>query len=171
MSLIQGGDHSRRGVAAFEDLYARHFDAVYGYLRMMLGGPAEAEAAVQDVFAHAFHAERDVPQDAVRPWLFSIARAAVQARGTSPDGALDDGVSDPWLMRLVMDLPERERDTIVLRHLIGLTPRETAQALGCGRLAAARARRRGLRALQNRARRAPDSGGSRGPVLASASPG
>jgi DNA-directed RNA polymerase specialized sigma24 family protein len=158
-------------VAAFEDLYARHFDSVYGYLRVMLGDSTAAEAAVQDVFAHAFHAERGTLEGAVRPWLFWIARQAVSARGHSRGGALDDGVSDPWLMRLVMDLPELERETIVLRHLVGLSARETAQALGRSRLAAGRARRRGLRALQNRARRAPDPGTSRGPVLASASPG
>ena len=168
VSRIQGGDHSHGGVAAFQDLYARHFDSVYGYLRFMLGA-AEAEEAVQEVFERAFKAGQAHPN--VRSWLFSIARAAVMARGCSRDGALDDAVSDPALMRLVHGLPDLERETVVLRYLIGLSARETAQVTGCGRLALARAHRRALRALQRDACRVPDTAGSRTPVLASPSPG
>ena len=157
------------GVDAFEDLYARHFDAVYGYLRVMLGTSDAAEEAVQDVFAHAFHAGRTRSHD-VRPWLFSIARAAVLARGCSRDGALDDGVSDPELMHLVHDLPDLERETVVLRYLIGLSVREIARVIGRRRVAVRLAHRRALRALQHRAGR--DAGaGKPVPVLAGAAPG
>lgn len=157
------------GVAAFEDLYARHFDSVYAYVRVMLGCAGEAEEAAQEVFTHVFHAERAHPS--VRPWLFSIARAAVLARGRSRDEGLDEGVSDPELMRLVMQLPDLQRETVVLRYLIGLTAKETARAIGRSRLAVARAHRRALRTLQHGARHVADPAGSRVPVLASPSPG
>jgi RNA polymerase sigma-70 factor, ECF subfamily len=171
VSRIQGGDHSHMGVDAFEDLYERHFDAVYGYLRVMLGDAGKAEEAVQEVFAHVFRAGRAHPHDSVRPWLFSIARGAALVRGCSRDGALDEEVSDPELMRLVRQLPDLERDTVVLRYLIGLTAKETAEAIGRNRLAVARAHRRALRALQHLARRIPDPVNSPVPALASASPG
>lgn len=171
MSRIQGGDHSHGGMAAFEDLYARHFDSVYAYLCIMLGDAGEAEEAVQEVFAHAFRAGRAHPHDSARPWLFSIARGAALVRGRSRDGALAESVSDPELMRLVNDLPDLERETVVLRYLIGLTAKETAQAIGRSRLAVARAHRRALRVLQHRARGASDPAGARVPVLAGASPG
>lgn len=169
VSRIQGGDRSHMGAAAFEDLYARHFDAVYAYLRVMLGGACEAEEAVQEVFTRAFRAERN--HHAVRAWLFSIARGVVLVRGCSRDGAVDDGASDPELMRLVRQLPDLERETIVLRYLIGLSARETAQAIGRNRLTIARAHRRALRALEQLARGVADPANSPLPVLASASPG
>jgi DNA-directed RNA polymerase specialized sigma24 family protein len=157
-------------MAAFEELYSRHFDSVYGYLRLMLGGAAEAEEAALEVFTRAFESSPAHQRNA-RPWLFSIARAAVVARGRPRDFIPDVGVSDPELMALIHELPALERDTVVFRHLLGLSVRESARALGCGRLAARRAHRRGLRTLQSRARGTAQGHAARHALLAGASPG
>ena len=48
----------------------------------------------------------------------------------APDGT-DDVVRRAELLQALLSLPLRQRATIVLRHLDGLTERETAAALGC----------------------------------------
>ena len=62
-------------VAAFETLYDRHHRALLSFCRHMLGSTEDGEDALQQTFLRAHGALRggQVP-DAIRPWLFAIAR-------------------------------------------------------------------------------------------------
>ena len=61
--------------AAFEVLYDRHHRALLSFCRHMLGSTEDGEDALQQTFLRAHGALRggQVP-DAIRPWLFAIAR-------------------------------------------------------------------------------------------------
>jgi DNA-directed RNA polymerase specialized sigma24 family protein len=140
-------------------MYQRRFDEVYGYLRLMLADSAEAEKATTEVFLRAYQsAELRSPSADERPRLLSIARAVVLAIGCSRDGALGDGSSDPHLAAAVRRLPEIERDSVVLLHVLGLSVRDVATVLGRTQLRVRRAQRRGLRALERSIARSPLGG-------------
>lgn len=113
-----------------------------------------AEDVAQEAFVKAFVAlPRFDPGRPFRPWLLAIvaneARTRLRARrrgltlcdrlGSSlsrPDG---DPVGDAAIgvlegarvSAVLKRLPERDRDLLVLRFVVGLGERETAAALGC----------------------------------------
>src|SRR3954447_1878043 len=66
---------TRGDETAFEALYDRHHRALLSFCRHMLGSLEDAEDAVQQTFvrAHRALAGGQLP-DAMRPWLFAIAR-------------------------------------------------------------------------------------------------
>ena len=65
----------RGDAAAFEVLYDRHHRALLSFCRHMLGNAEDGEDALQQTFlrAHKALVAGQLP-DAVRPWLFAIAR-------------------------------------------------------------------------------------------------
>ena len=69
-TLVAAGDS-----AAFETLYDRHHAALLAFCRHMLGSREDGEDALQQAFvrAHRSLAAGRTP-DAVRPWLYAIAR-------------------------------------------------------------------------------------------------
>jgi DNA-directed RNA polymerase specialized sigma24 family protein len=156
-------------MAAFEELYSSNFDTVYRYLHAMLGDGAAAEDATHQVFSRALDTFGDHPGEA-RPWLVSIARAAVRERGCSRDASHDGEASDPDLAAAVQRLPEFQRETVVLGYVLDMPPAEVAQALGRSRLLVRRAQRRALRSLERGLAR---EGGraTRRPLVAGVSPG
>jgi hypothetical protein len=69
-ALVRKGD-----TRAFEVLYDRHHAPLLAFCRHMLGSLQEGEDALQQTFIRAHRALSDrPPPDAVRPWLFTIAR-------------------------------------------------------------------------------------------------
>jgi RNA polymerase sigma factor (sigma-70 family) len=69
-ALAAGGDRE-----AFAELYNRHFDHVYDFLRRMLRDPDEAADLAQETFLRAMHALSPKETKAsFSTWLFTIAR-------------------------------------------------------------------------------------------------
>jgi RNA polymerase sigma factor (sigma-70 family) len=137
-----GGD-----AAAFSVVYERHHQALYRYCRSILRHDQDAQDALQSTMTRAFAALQDEPRDfELRPWLFGIAHneAISLLRRRRPVDELDDLATRDApvdeqvslradLQRLHQDLgalPERQRATLVLRELSGLSHTEIAQVLG-----------------------------------------
>jgi RNA polymerase sigma-70 factor, ECF subfamily len=66
---------------AFEILYGRYFGRVYGFVARRLRNRADAEEAVQEVFASVFSSLGSYRGDAPFPaWLLGVARRVVASR-------------------------------------------------------------------------------------------
>lgn len=124
---------------ALETMIRAHQDALFGYVRAILGDPDEAEEAVQDAFVRAHRAlttkydEDRTRQLDLRAWLFRIARNVALNRLRSARraaaSALPDG--DSWhetALRVVPDGPAaveaRERSRLLESALGRLEPAE-----------------------------------------------
>jgi RNA polymerase sigma factor (sigma-70 family) len=115
----------------------------------MLGNRHDGEDALQQTFVRAHGALRaGRPPDAVRPWLFAIARnrcrtmLAARRDATTPVDEIDlgfDGLADDVrrradLRELVADLgrlPDDQREALVLFELGDLSHAEIAATIGC----------------------------------------
>lgn len=125
-------------------LYVRYADDVLRYVTGLIRDHHEAEDITQNVFAKLMRAikkyeERAVPFDA---WILRVARNAAldylrtkraipteEVRVTDSGGAqtaLDRGRA---LRQALEDLPEDQREVLVLRHIVGLSPLEIADTL------------------------------------------
>src|SRR3954449_10779649 len=130
---------------AIRFLYLRYADNVYGYICSIVRDEHEAEDVTQQIFAKLLTAlqryePRSVPFSA---WILRIAHNAaidhMRARRAvpceevrSPD--LEDGdVSRERardLKTALAKLPPEQRDVIVMRFVLGLSPREIAERIG-----------------------------------------
>ncbi len=143
-ALVARGD-----ATAFEAIYDRHHAALLAFCRHMLGNREDGEDALQQAFvrAHRSLAGGRLP-DAVRPWLFAIARnrcltvlaarreAGVPLEDVEPgfDGLADEVQQRAELRELVGDLaglPDDQRGALVLAELGDLSHPEIAQVIGC----------------------------------------
>ncbi|HWJ43322.1 MAG TPA: sigma-70 family RNA polymerase sigma factor [Solirubrobacterales bacterium] len=125
-------------------LYVRYADDVLRYVNGLVRDHHEAEDITQNVFAKLMRAigkyeERAVPFDA---WILRVARNAaldhLRARRAIPSEevrltdtgqaqtAIDRGQA---LRQALEDLPEDQREVLVLRHIVGLSPVEIAATL------------------------------------------
>jgi RNA polymerase sigma-70 factor (ECF subfamily) len=123
-------------------LYRRFRPAVLAAVRRILRDPHEAEDVVQQAFAklpRAIARYQPRPGICFSAWLVQLARNQAidhlrRRRETLPDEALDEAPVDapaPSTLRIAIDaLPRDQRDVIVLRHLVGLSPGEIAARLG-----------------------------------------
>ncbi len=123
-------------------LYEEHGGALLRYLRGLTGRPDLAEDLLHDTFIQAVRGlDRLQRADSARAWLFSIARhlglnAVRRARPTLP---LSEGLTaapvpeeDPRRLRMreaIGDLPEPQREALVLRLAQGLSYEEIAEVL------------------------------------------
>jgi RNA polymerase sigma-70 factor (ECF subfamily) len=157
--------------ARLEALFDAHGKTVYAFARRRTGA-ADGDEVVSDTFLVAWRRLDDVPTQAL-PWLLGVARRCLanQARGEArqyavrlrlagtPQALVADAAGRPKLSdetrRSLARLSPGERDAITLVAWEGLTPDETAVALGCSRAAVYlrlhRARRRLGRDLRSRA--------------------
>lgn len=131
---------------AFEAIVARYRRALLRYCSRIL--PEErAEDAVQQTFVRAYDSMLSSgAQLALRPWLYRIAHNtalnALRDRGLrhealeddiggdQPDQVLERAQGLRAVLGAVQDLPERQRDAIVLREIEGRTYEEIALELG-----------------------------------------
>jgi RNA polymerase sigma factor (sigma-70 family) len=143
-ALVRQGD-----TRAFEVLYDRHHAALLSFCRHMLGNLQDGEDALQQTFLRAHRALSDgPPPDAMRPWLFAIARnrcrtllaarreatVALEDFEPSLDGLAEDVGRRADLRELVQDLarlPEDQREALVLFELGGSSQTEIARVLAC----------------------------------------
>jgi RNA polymerase sigma-70 factor, ECF subfamily len=151
---------------ALRFLYLCYADNVYGYVCSIVRDEFEAEDVTQQIFAKLMTAvgryePRVVPFSA---WILRVAHnAAIDHVRTRrpvpleevhpPDAAGDDGAGSRERfadLRLALDaLPAEQRDVIVLRFLVGLTPREIAERMGRSEDAVHGLQHRGRRRLRS----------------------
>lgn len=130
---------------ALRQLYERYADNVFSYVRTIVHDDYEAEDVTQHVFTKVLtkidrYEERSVPFAA---WLLRIARncAIDHARSNRAicceevpavaGPAHDEAAADRRhvIEDALRSLPDGQRRVIVLRHVIGLSPREIASRM------------------------------------------
>jgi RNA polymerase sigma-70 factor (ECF subfamily) len=173
----QGGD-----VDAYAALLRAHRNAARR-LGAVLAGPGDADEVVQDAFVKAWDglASFRVPAS-FRPWLLRIvaneARNRRRAAGRrahhelrfaadrteassapTPEGAVLAEDTRRTVRAALADLPERERDVLTCRYVVGLTEHETAAVLGIPRGTVKSRAARGLARLRTGLDRGRTEGG------------
>jgi RNA polymerase sigma-70 factor, ECF subfamily len=147
---------------ALRFLYVSYSHNIYGYVRSIVRDDHEAEDVTQHVFAKLMttigkYDDRGVPFFA---WLLRLARnvaidhlranrltpiESVPETGSNPDADVDH-------VQVVRDalaaLPEEQREVVVLRHVVGLTPGEIADRMSRTESSIHGLHHRGRRALQ-----------------------
>ena len=156
-NLAEGADRDRvvvQAVARAKEgdqeavrfLYMQYADNVYGYVRSIVRDDYEAEDVTQHVFAKLMtvlpkYEQRSVPFAA---WILRVARNVavdhMRQRRAIPceevrelDPRRDHGEAQQTSLGLreaLESLPEDQREVLVLRHLVGLSPGEIAGRLG-----------------------------------------
>jgi len=126
-------------------LYIRYKDNVYGYVLSIVREPHEAEDVTQQVFMKLMSSIQKYEPRAVpfTAWILRVARNVAidqlrQRRSIAceevfdPSAQSDDSGRDCRrdLESALQTLPEDQRDVVLLRHLVGLTPGEIASRLG-----------------------------------------
>jgi len=137
-----------------ERAFRRHYDQVYRYLRWRTHDHHRAEELAQEVFADAAESLRETGGSELA-WLYTVAkrRFADEARRggrlvavPSPEPAeYGPGISSALAAALV-ELPEGQRQVVVLKLLRGARFAEIGEALG---LTEAAAKMRFVRALES----------------------
>ena len=155
--------------AAFEEIFRSHHQELYRYCLAIVGDRHDAEDALQATMAAAL---RSLPGEkreiSIRPWLFRVAhnesvsmlRSRRDAEEVGEDLADRAAVSQEAelatrerLRNLVGDLgalPDRQRSSIVMRELNGLSYGEIGAALSCSEGAARQAVYEARTALRER---------------------
>jgi RNA polymerase sigma-70 factor (ECF subfamily) len=142
VALAKEGDRE-----ALRYLYVHYADHVYGYVASIVRDDHEAEDVTQHLFAKLMTAlpkyePREVPFSA---WILRVARNVAvdhmrQRRAIPCDEvrALDTSAGDDDASRMrslglrdaLATLSEEQRQVVVMRHVVGLTPGEIADRLG-----------------------------------------
>jgi RNA polymerase sigma-70 factor (ECF subfamily) len=149
---------------AIRFLYVQYADNVYGYVRSIVRDEYEAEDVTQHVFAKLMtvlpkYEQRSVPFAA---WILRVARNVavdhMRQRRAIPceevrelDQRKDQGEAQQTSLGLreaLEALPDDQREVIVLRHLVGLSPGEIAGRLGKSEPSVHGLHHRGRRALR-----------------------
>jgi RNA polymerase sigma factor (sigma-70 family) len=148
---------ARGNVSAYDAIYQRYRQPVYAFVFHLLGrvnGNEDAEDITQDVFTRAFAGIREQRVNGgFRSWLFTIARnrtfdeirggrqkvVSLDAEHAEPPEApeaqqpaqqAEQRAEFAWLMSAVADLPERQREALLLREMGGFSHERIAEELG-----------------------------------------
>jgi len=148
-------ERARNGdVAAFEELVRMHQAIALRVAVLVMGDHSDAEDVTQEALVKAYHALGRFRQDSpFRPWLLRIVRneALNQRRAhgrqdrlglrlasdrlsgdaaPSPETEVVSAADRESVLAAVNGLPERYRQVLALRYLLGLSEAETAETLG-----------------------------------------
>lgn len=138
--------------AAFDVLYRRYLDRVYGYAFYQLRDHHDAEDATERTFLAALRALPEFRHEGAtfRAWLFRIAHNTIinarRSRFRRRTEPLPDGLdriapnADPAglvveadearrVLRAVAELPDDRRQVVLLRFVDGLSSREIGQVM------------------------------------------
>ena len=141
------------GVAedSFEALYRQRYRDVYRYALMMLRRPEDAEDVAGETFHRAYTAwgSGHGPSGQALPWLLLITRRLVidkarrhrliswlplggQNPAHEPADAGDTGRTEFWLWfeRFARELPDRQREVLILRYQRDLDDEAIGEILG-----------------------------------------
>jgi RNA polymerase sigma-70 factor (ECF subfamily) len=149
---------------AMRFLYITYSNNVYGYIRSIVRDDHEAEDLTQHVFAKLMttlvkYDDRGVPFFA---WLLRLARNVAidhlrANRSTPTEDALNASSATGTnvdrieaVKAALAALPEDQREVVVLRHVVGLTPGEIAYRMGRTESAIHGLHHRGRRAFQRK---------------------
>lgn len=143
-AYVQQGDK-----AAFRVLFERHAGRLRGFFLRGTGNAEVAADMVQTTFMHVHRARNDFQLDRpFKPWMYAIAanvrREYWRRRHRRPEEpltpAMEDRVgstapdvssaSDRLVRRALTELPDNQRDVMLLRWYGGLTFPEIAASLG-----------------------------------------
>ncbi|MCS6965256.1 MAG: RNA polymerase sigma factor [Candidatus Kapabacteria bacterium] len=153
--LIREFCHGDRELAAAQ-FVRRYQRFVYSVAYRYLGRHEDAQDAAQEVFLKAFeHLHRFERRSTIRTWLYRITvRVALsmlrqrkraqwlpwdeafsgdeepQATTLSPDQAHEREEFNRYFHTVLSNLPEKQRETFVLRYMEGLSYEEISQMLG-----------------------------------------
>jgi RNA polymerase sigma-70 factor (ECF subfamily) len=126
---------------AFDELFERYRQPIWGFFRRRLAEPADAEELAQETFLAVLKATRRYePRASFRSYLFGIAfnllsasRRKAQRRGdvSAPDlDAVPAATTDPaavvWVRQALAALDPRDREIVMLREYEALDYREIA---------------------------------------------
>lgn len=127
---------------AFEELFARYREPLYGFFRRRLEGNERAEDLTQETFLAAIRARsRYEPRALVRTYLYGIALKLLaaerrsQARNAPPSGAVPeprtgDATEEAlWLRQAIARLDPQQREILMLREYEQLSYSEIAGLL------------------------------------------
>lgn len=126
--------------AAFEELFARYRDPLYGFFRRRVASRDRAEDLTQETFLAVIRAtERYQPRALVRTYLYGIALRLVYAErrkesknhpqaGWEPgvDGGADEAL---WVRQALARLDSSEREILMLREYEQLSYAEIGELL------------------------------------------
>jgi RNA polymerase sigma-70 factor, ECF subfamily len=149
------------GNAEFEEFYGGAVGRLLGQLLPVTGDLHEAEEVVQEAFARAFiHWSRlrnyEVPEAWVRRVAMNLAaerarrlrrRARAILRAGAPPHVPQVSVEALALLEALRTLPIRQRQALVLHHLVGMPVEEVARTLSIPSGTVKSALARGRRAL------------------------
>jgi RNA polymerase sigma-70 factor, ECF subfamily len=153
-------------VEALRFLYVTYSHNIYGYVRSIVRDDHEAEDVTQHVFAKLMtsivkYDDRGVPFFA---WLLRLARNVaidhLRANRLTPTEEVLDPASPSevefdraeMVRTALAALPVEQREVVVLRHVVGLSPSEIADRMGRTESSIHGLHHRGRRALQQELR-------------------
>ncbi len=150
---------ARRIPSEFEAFYRDAKDPCFRALLATVGSAAEADDLLAESFTRALARWNDVRHHP-RPeaWVVRAAlnlhrdrwrRSQRQQRLLERrESVIHDDVVDPALMAAVQALPERQREVVALRVLLGLSAEQTGEVLGVDAGTVGTHLRRGLASLR-----------------------
>ena len=150
MNLFHQPNSSIASPASFRALYELNRLSVFRYIYALTGGSQEdAEDLTAETFLRAWKARHQFAgeMDSAIGWLIRIAkslvidkyRRTVRATRNLPGDPEDESTPEQtaiheeqqkFLLRLVADLPDEQREIIVLRYLLGWRVNDIAQYMG-----------------------------------------
>ena len=160
VEVAKDGDHE-----GLHFLYVRYAADVHRYIASFVRDHHEAEDITQNVFAKLMsgikkYEQREVPFSA---WIMRVARNAAldhlrgrRAIPTEEVRLIDTGQAQTSLDRgrdlrsALEELPDEQREVLVLRHIAGLSPVEIANALERTESSVHGLHHRGRRALRDK---------------------
>jgi RNA polymerase sigma-70 factor (ECF subfamily) len=131
-------DFQRGSREAFEELFARYREPLYGFFRRRLHTIERADDLTQETFLAVIRAtSRYEPRSLVRPYLYGIAfkLLAVERRQEARSGPPEALPSEPepdtalWVRQAIEKLDTSEREILMLREYEQLSYSEIADLL------------------------------------------
>jgi len=146
--LVERARH--RDQEAFAQLYEKHFDKIYRYVRLKIGNETEAEDMTQQVFLNALQSISSFKWKGVpfSSWLFRIAHNQVVdyfrknksttvpldeslvSSSDNPQSATERKLDIEQLILATKQLTEAQREVISLRFAGELPIAQVAKAMG-----------------------------------------
>jgi len=153
--VVREVEAAQRGdAAASQRIYRRWMPMVFRTVRPMCRGEADAEDVVQDTFVQALSnlsQYRSMPGARFQSWLIAIALNAARKRsrwhrrivdsdvepeaateGEGPDEQLERARNKRAFLKVLAELPEREREIVALRYGSELSWAEVANSVNLG---------------------------------------